>query len=192
MGLSSETNNLNPTTQQWQLFISARKLNNLPQWILQKQNMWDKSDSSIREVGNWPRHNSLHTHPRPHNSGEVQCFRSIMEHSFLGDILLSRQTPAKDALCNNWRCPVIKTRKSFPFCCWVLSLPRYSLTLRQNIQSYSQKDLMKSMQWPEILLPGEKREREEKYIKWLIKKEACALPSRGYSLLSHPMWGSFP
>lgn len=51
---------------------------------------------------------------------------------------------------------------------------------------------MKSMQWPEILLPGEEREREEKYIKWLIKKEACALPSRGYSLLSHPMWGSFP
>ena len=38
----------------------------------------------------------------------------------------------------------------------------------------------------------EEREREEKYIKWLIKKEACALPSRGYSLLSHPIWGSFP
>lgn len=39
---------------------------------------------------------------------------------------------------------------------------------------------------------GEEREREEKYIKWLIKKEACAFPSRGYSLLSHPTWGSFP
>lgn len=39
---------------------------------------------------------------------------------------------------------------------------------------------------------GEEGEREEKYIKWLIKKEACALPSRGYSLLSRPTWGSFP
>lgn len=77
----------------------------------------------------------------------------------------------------------------------ILSLQWYSLTLCQNIQAYIQKDLIKSMQWPEILLPGGRRgrgEEKEKYIKWLIKKDACALPSRGYSFLNRTIWGAPP